>query len=241
MGSRLKFIFFDLRVMIQKYFGIKSSILLSFSILYGATVSRAQQGMNAATLGPELLAGISLPQTSSNPQPIASYQFGMRGYAPLRSDFALRLGISYRSIQVEGEATYYSYEFSGNYLFFAPAIRYKWIEVGLDIGTPLKGNFKTTGGGSIADTASSLGSQDMATLVQIVASASLPLVIDNGNQLSLLVSASCSPSTLMTKEFILHDATSPDPITTAGPLGPIETIQVGLTWQFTLLGSAKEE
>ncbi len=206
-----------------------------FCILFLASETRAQDTTSVVSLGPELLFGTAFPQFSPTPQPITAFQIGARGYVPLNSNVALRLGASYRYLQIWGEPASYPFEFTGNYFFVAPALRYKWVELGVEVGTPLGGFFKTHGS-SLADTASNLGSSDMAPLVLGSLTGILPIAKNDGNELSLILSWSFQfSSNVMTKEFILHDPSSS--LTTGGNLGPIETVQVGLTWQFSLVRS----
>lgn len=230
--------------MSQKYFYLKTWMLLGIVTVCFATATRAQEGqqdgqadnpfrMKGASLGPELLLGSAFPQFSPTPQPITAVQAGVRGYYPLGSDFAFRLGASYRYLQIWGEPASAPFEFTGNYFFFAPALRYKFVELGVDVGTPLGGFFKTHGG-SFADTASNLGSSDMSMLVLGSLTGILPIARGETSELSLILEWSFQfTQKVMQKQFTLHGtSTSSMSGTSSGDLGPIETVQIGLSWQF---------
>ncbi len=226
----------------HQHFRFRSSIVLCAFLLCTAPLTHAQQPLLGFTLGPELLVGVAAPETSPSQQPITAYQAGLRGYVSLDSSFVVRLDVTYRHLDIRGSSTYYSYDFAGDYLFVGPALRYKWFELGVDLGTPLNGNFFTFGG-SLADTSSSLGSSEMTPLAMATAAAFVPIATTDGSQLSLVVSASYElSSSAITKQFILHDPSSHAPVvTTGGQLGPIGSVQVGLTWQFSVIGKEKEE
>jgi hypothetical protein len=230
--------------MSHKYFHLKAWMLLGIVTLCFATAARAQEGqqngqeddpfrMKGASLGPELLLGSAFPQFSPTPQPITAVQVGVRGYYPIASDFAARLSASYRYLQIWGEPASAPFEFTGNYFFFAPALRYKFLELGVDVGTPLGGFFKTHGG-SFVDTASNLGSSDMAMLVLGSLTGILPIARGETSELSLILEWSFQfTEKVMVKQFILRSISSSNLSgTNSGDLGPIETVQVGLSWQF---------
>jgi hypothetical protein len=195
----------------------------------------AQDTTRSISLGPELLAGGAFPQSSTQ-QFITTYQIGIRSEVPIgQSDFGVRLEASYRHLEIQSATSYYKYEFEAGYFFVGPAIEYKWFELGLDIGTPLSGNFNTFGG-PLADTNVNLATAEIVPLVQIAAVVHVPLAEKNGNRLELLFTGNYQVSShVMEKEIILHSPNSRIPVAqTGGDLGPISTFQIGLTYQFSL-------
>ncbi len=220
------------------------SLLRMATVLFLLMISaktQAQDTNRVLSLGPEFFVGSAYPERS-NLQPITTYEVGARAYYPFSSNIALRLNASFRHLDIQWAATNYDYEFGGSYFFLGPAIEYKWFELGLDIGTPLTGNFRTYGS-QLADTSSSLAASDMSMLVQIAADVLFPVAQNDGNELLAMISGSYQVSSLVTQKlFILHPPGSREPVTTAGgTLGPIGTIQVGLSWQFNLVGRIGEE
>ncbi|HEY3875452.1 MAG TPA: hypothetical protein VGM92_08235, partial [Candidatus Kapabacteria bacterium] len=98
------------------------------------------------------------------------------------------------------------------------------------------GNFETFGG-TLADTNAGLGSSDMSPILALAGNIIFPIAQTDRSEFFVTLGASYQlSSVVMTKHFLLHAKSSLDPIlTTPNSLGPIGTIQVGLTWQFNLL------
>ena len=173
-------------------------------VIFFASRTHAQDTTRSISLGPELLIGSAFPQ-SSTLKPITAYQVGIRSEIPIgHSDFGFRLEASYRHLEIQAASIQYSYEFEAGYLFVGPAVQYKWFELGVDIGTPITGNFNTFGG-TLADTSQSLAASDIDPLLLISASAQVPIAERNGNWLSLLFSGNFAVSShVMEKEISLH-------------------------------------
>ncbi len=200
-----------------------------------ASTAFGQDTSRSISLGPELLVGGAFPQ-SSTLQPITAYQIGVRSEFPIsHSDFGFRIEASFRHLEIQWATFYYKYEFEAGYFFAGPAVMYKWFELGLDIGTPIAGTFSTFGG-PLADTDVNLSSSDIDPLVLVAAAVHFPIEERNGNRLELLFTGNYEiASAIMEKEIILHSPNSRTPVTTTGgAIGPIGTLQIGLSYQFSL-------
>ncbi|HET6402458.1 MAG TPA: hypothetical protein VFH95_13830 [Candidatus Kapabacteria bacterium] len=217
---------------------ISRTLLLTaaFSAIFILSASKiqAQDTTRSISVGPELLVGGAFPQ-SSTLKPITAYQIGVRSKFPLgHSDWGFRLEASYRHLEIQWSTSYYQYEFEAGYFFLGPALQYKWFELGVDVGVPTSGNFNTFGG-QLADTSVGLSSSEINPLIQIAAAVAVPIAETDGNRLSLLFTGAYGISSqIETKYIILHPPNSREPVAqTGGALGPISTLEIGLTYEFS--------
>jgi hypothetical protein len=165
------------------------------------------------------------------------------------SNLASTLGVEYDSrgtsaqgsVHPIGTADSYfpsNYDFHMNYIDIDFSIRYKWFQVGSDVGIPITGHLDLNGGTPDYDRSENVPKADLNTTIGIFAAANLSIGEWSTGKLNLVMRLDyelLDPISDVSFLDIYMPPSSPYPfvIFSTGSSGPIFLARLGLSYEFT--------
>ncbi len=198
-----------------------------------------QESYKQYEFGPLATGGISvfmgsIPQGAKTDIQLA-YTFGVFGDYSFNKNMGVGLAFGYESRGVyfkKSDATQPNFALHMNYLSIQPSFKFSRFLLGVDIDIPSSASQVSDPGNGLPKTTSDYPSGDLGTIIDVRASALLPLVQNDKGDLDFVIQAGyCVTDALKDKTFL--KTKSGMNVTDELTNSPVPTIQLGLTYLFS--------